>query len=137
MAVPCGSIKDEQRARRTAREHLLGVRRNRIGRHAIRWSWLTVGARHETRRSIVGSEFVDHQIESEERPIRRSHLDINVKLLSRMVRAQRSSEKRAQFEGPANLPTANIEQAGIHVDVVECSASIYKVTHTCCRASNP
>src|SRR5262245_33145592 len=109
MAVPCGSIKDEQRAGRTAREHLLGVICNRIDRHTIWRSRLTVGARHETRRAVVGSEFVDHQNEYKERPIRRRGLNINVKPLSRLVRAQRSSEQRTQLEGPADHSTAGFE----------------------------
>jgi hypothetical protein len=93
-----------------------------------------VGARQESGRPVVGSEFVDHQDESEERPIRRRRLDIHVKPLSWLVRPQRSSQQRTQLEWLPDDPAAGLEQGRKHVDVIERSTSIHEVTHPCCRA---
>jgi hypothetical protein len=93
MAMPGGPVEDDQGARRAAREHLVIVFGTRIWDGVLRVARPPMRARDEACGAVVGSKLVDHQDEAEERPVGRFAPNVDVELLGRGMRSQRSPEE--------------------------------------------
>lgn len=91
----------------------------------------------EASSAVFGSEHVDHQDETDQRPVGRAMLDVDMKRLRWSVRPQCSPGQRAELEWPADDAAACRQQLRQNVDRIELGAAIDEVANASRSATHP
>src|SRR5262245_57577894 len=94
-------------------------------------------SRYEARGAIVGTELIDHEDETDERPVGGTAGDVHVQLLSRGARAKRPRLQRAELEGSTNDVAARREKRWKNIETVELRTAIHEVRDFRGRAPDP
>jgi hypothetical protein len=89
-----------------------------------------VRAWHEPRCPVVGPELINHQDETEKRPVGGVTPNIDVQALDWRMGPERSGVERTELEGPADHETARLEQRGKDVQTLELGSTIHEIIHT-------